>query len=270
MRQGTAGSLAVRRGEVDVWLLPPPASPRDVPGHELDARERERAASYLRARDRQTYLAAHVGLRRVLAAYTGIAPGRIPVAGERYGVDGERQGRPKVLGVAGAPQFSLSHSHGLALVAVAAVRIGADVQRVPTAETVRACLPALHPAERRELLALPDPWRTAAFGRLWTRKEAYLKGLGTGLARAPGLDCLSATDLPARPPGWVVGNVPLCRGHVAAVALSGSGDQRVTLRSVPEEFLYARDAVERIARMEPGVRAVLRDRVAAAVGRSNP
>ncbi|MBD0707902.1 MULTISPECIES: 4'-phosphopantetheinyl transferase family protein [unclassified Streptomyces] len=269
MSREAAGALAVRTGEVDVWLLPPSASPLDVPGHELDPRERERAASYLRARDRRTYLAAHVGLRRVLAAYTGVAPGRIVLAGERSGPDGRRRGRPEVVGASGAPQFSLSHSHGLALVAVAAVRIGTDVQRVPAAGTVRACLPALHPAERRELLALPEARRAAAFGRLWTRKEAYLKGLGTGLARAPDLDCLSEADPSARPPGWVVGNVPLCRSHAAAVALSGSGDQRVTLRSVPEEILYARDAVERIARMGPGARTVLRDR-AATVGRSGP
>ncbi|MEV0741825.1 4'-phosphopantetheinyl transferase superfamily protein [Streptomyces sp. NPDC050549] len=258
----TAGAAG---GELDVWLLVPPEPPHDVPGHELDAHERLRAGSFRRPLDRRTYVAAHVGLRRVLAVYTGIAPDRVVLAGERHDGDGGRHGRPTVLGAPGAPQFSLSHSHGLALAAVAGVRVGADVQRTPTARTVEACLPALHPAEREELLGLPEDSRPEAFGRLWTRKEAYLKGLGTGLARRPGLDCLGEAALAARPAGWLVGNLPLCAGYVGAVALRGFGDRRVAIRAVPPECLCTVDAsvaVDRLGRLEPGVRSVLRDRTA--------
>ncbi|MEU8592067.1 4'-phosphopantetheinyl transferase superfamily protein, partial [Streptomyces sp. NPDC048664] len=255
----TGGRLAVGVEELDVWLLPPPDSPRDVPGHELDDRERERAEAYRRPEDRRMYLAAHVGLRRVLSVYTGLEPHRITLGGERHGGDGERHGRPVVLGVPGAPQFSLSHSHGLALVVVSGVRVGADVQRVPSRETTEACLPTLHPLEREELSARGEPARTAAFGRLWTRKEAYLKGLGTGLARGADRDYLGEGRPAARPVGWVVGNLPLCPTHIGAAALLGSGDRQVVMRAVGAEHLYARDAVERLRAMPPGLRSVLRD-----------
>ncbi|WP_328973664.1 4'-phosphopantetheinyl transferase family protein [Streptomyces sp. NBC_00239] len=268
-----ANTLSVGHGELDVWLLPPPDSPRDVPVGELDAKEMQRAEAYRRPDDRRMYTAAHVGLRRVLAVYTGIAPHLLCITGEKHDGLGGRNGRPRVLGVPGAPQFSLSHSHGLALVAVAGSRIGADVQRIPDPATAAACLPALHPAERAELEELHGSEQTVAFGRLWTRKEAYLKGLGTGLARGADLDYLGEYDASRRPEGWVVGNLPLCASHVAAVAVLGSGDRRIVMRAVPDTLLYAREAAERIAGVEPGLHTVLRDLrgrggAAAAAGRA--
>ncbi|MEU9168978.1 4'-phosphopantetheinyl transferase superfamily protein [Streptomyces sp. NPDC048420] len=264
------GPFGADPAALDVWLLPPPESARDVPDRELDAYERQRAASFRHPVDRRMYLAAHVGLRRVLALYTGIEPAGLVLGGEHHRGDGRRYGRPRVLRVPGAPQFSLSHSHGLALAAVARARVGADVQRIPTAATVEACLPALHPAEREEFLSLPDHARAAAFGRLWTRKEAYLKGLGTGLTRAPALDYLGEAEPARRPAGWLVGNVPLCVGHVGAVALLGTGDWQVAMRSVPAAHLYAVDAVSAvraIGGIEPGFRTVLRDPAPGSAGR---
>jgi 4'-phosphopantetheinyl transferase len=137
--------------------------------------------------------------------------------------------------------------------------VGADVQRLPSPQTAEACLPALHPAEREELGKIPEHERTMAFGRLWTRKEAYLKGLGTGLTRGADLDYLGEAGLAERPTGWVVGNLPLCSTHIAAVALAGAGDRPVAIRAVPTAYLYAPDAVERLVEMEPGLRSMLRD-----------
>ncbi|MEV3934318.1 MULTISPECIES: 4'-phosphopantetheinyl transferase superfamily protein [unclassified Streptomyces] len=262
-----ANTLSIGEGELHLWLLPPPLSPRDVPIGELDALEKRRAGAYVAAGNQRMYAAAHVGLRRVLAVYTGIEPRLLSIAGERYDGAGGRHGRPRVLGMPGAPEFSLSHSHGLAVVAVTEPRVGADVQRLPSDATAEACLPALHPAERAELAGLPVAERTRAFGRLWTRKESYLKGLGTGLGRGVHLDYLGEYGTGERPEGWVVGNLPLCASHVAAVAVLGSGDRRVLLRSVPESLLYARDAADRLATVEPGLHTLLRD---AAGTRSTP
>lgn len=241
-----------------IWLLPSPASPRDVPVGELDPDERRRAAAYRRHGDRQTYVAAHVGLRRVLSVYTGVEPRLLPLGREWCEECGERHGRPVLVDLPGAPQFSLSHSHGLALVAVARTRVGVDVQALPSQQTVEACLPLLHPAERQEIARLPADRRQTAFARLWSRKEAYLKGLGTGLARAPDLDYLGEAAESWRPAGWTVRNTPLCDGHVGAVALAGGRDWRAAMYPVPAEWLYAPDAVERISAVRPGLRTTLR------------
>ncbi|WP_159038306.1 4'-phosphopantetheinyl transferase family protein, partial [Streptomyces sp. WM6386] len=90
--------------------------------------------------------------------------------------------------------FSLSHSHGIALISIADAPLGVDVQRVPTLETVELCLPELHPAEQRELRALPDAEQPLAFGRLWTRKEAVVKAAGARLTQGLGLPVFPDTD----------------------------------------------------------------------------
>ncbi|MEW2317425.1 4'-phosphopantetheinyl transferase family protein [Streptomyces bauhiniae] len=252
------GGRALGPSELHVWLLPPPPAGHPVPVGELDPAERRRAADYRRDEHRQLYAAAHVGLRRVLSLYTGAAPEHLAIGREQCEECGERHGRPVLLDRPGAPEFSLSHSHGLALLVVARTRVGADVQALPSRATVENCLPLLHPAERQELARLPDDALQGAFARLWTRKEAYLKGLGTGLARAADIDYLGDAAEAWRPPGWTVRNLPLCPSHAGAAALAGGADWRAAVHAVPAAWLYARDAGERIAAVEPGLRAVLR------------
>jgi phosphopantetheinyl transferase len=105
----------------------------------------------------------------------------------------------------------------LVAVAVAAVPVGVDVEEVPPPHIAAATAPtALHPGELGELAALPEAARPAAFARCWTRKEAYLKGTGTGLNRPPAKVRAGAGPRPARIPGRRVADVPTPPGYVAA------------------------------------------------------
>lgn len=221
----TAPALTVRPGEAHIWVLPRPwthTDPAPLPVAELAPDEHEHAAGLGRTGDRVRYLSAHVALRRLLSAYTGIAPGRLRIGRDACPCCGGPHGRPVLLGGGpGLPHFSLSHSHQVAVVAIAAGPVGVDVRRVPAAQTVRLCVPDLHPAEQAELAALPARRRPAAFARLWTRKEAYLKGLGTGLRRDLAADYLGGVPgSPARPAGWSVTDLPGPPGHAAAAAVA--------------------------------------------------
>ncbi|MEJ8643163.1 4'-phosphopantetheinyl transferase superfamily protein [Streptomyces sp. MS1.HAVA.3] len=60
--------------------------------------------------------------------------------------------------------------------------------------------------------------RPAAFARCWTRKEAYLKGTGTGLNTAPATVLAGAGPRPARIPGWRVTDLATLPGYAASVA----------------------------------------------------
>ncbi len=76
--------------------------------------------------------------------------------------------------IPGGPEFSLSHSGTLAVIALADVPVGADAEKDrPVGEAVR--LRALTDAERAD---------SRDFLFFWTRKEAALKCLGTGVDRA--------------------------------------------------------------------------------------
>lgn len=217
--------------DVDLWLLTVrtrPTTPVPTWAYALlDDSETRRARAFTTPGGRDRYVRAHLALRQVLAGYTGADPAAL-----RFGRE-HPYGRPVLRGLATPPHFSLSHSHGLIALAVASRTVGADVQRCCLPGTAEACLPRLHPYERAELESLAPGDRTAAFTRLWTRKEAYLKGLGTGLSRPPRADHLGDTRLADRPPGWSVRDAPAPPGYAAATALRTERTHRVTVRVVP-------------------------------------
>jgi 4'-phosphopantetheinyl transferase len=231
-------------GQVDLWLLrqpkvgsPAAALDRSV----LDEAEAHRAGTCKRSVGGHLYATAHIALRRLLGAYLGRTAASIRFAREPCPGCGGPHGRPAVATGAGASpdlHFSLSHGSGMVLVGVAATPIGADVELVPGAETVEICSPALHPEEHAELQAVPDQDRRAAFGRLWTRKEAYLKGLGTGLARDLSADYLGDDPL-RRPPGWTVLDIPCGPRYAAAAAVLGDPPESAAVRWLSMDWLHS-------------------------------
>ncbi|MFF3248643.1 4'-phosphopantetheinyl transferase family protein [Streptomyces sp. NPDC002870] len=242
-------TLTVRPGELQLWTLSRLWTGEELPPMaigELDEGERERAASFVQPRDRLLYVSAHIALRRVLAPHLGIEPARVGFGRASCPCCGGPHGRPVLLDAPADLHFSLSHSHGLAVIAVARAPVGADVQRIPSPGTTELCLPGMHPWEQKEIAELPLKERPPAFAELWTRKEAYLKGIGSGLGRVLTADYLGG-DLLARPPGWIVANVPGGPGHAAAVALLTDADHWVTARTLPTECLYVDDATDLIA-----------------------
>ncbi|MFJ9865365.1 4'-phosphopantetheinyl transferase family protein [Streptomyces sp. NPDC101165] len=222
------------RAGADLWLLPPTAAgPSAACLAELDEAERRRATRFVRAADRVLYASAHIALRRLLAERLGTAPGLVRLGRDPCPGCGGPHGRPVVLGAPFPLHFSLSHTDGLVLVGLAAVPLGGDVQVLASDSRVVACAPALHPTEQAELARLDPPARRAAFTRLWARKEAHLKGVGTGLLRAE----LAAHYLgsggpaaPAGPVGWTVRDIPCGLGHRAAVALRSPDPGPLTVR----------------------------------------
>ncbi|MFD8293882.1 4'-phosphopantetheinyl transferase family protein [Streptomyces lavendulae] len=209
---------------VDLWLLHvSDAGLRSVvlDRSPLDAEERARVAAFVYSADRDRYVAAHLTLRRVLCAYRGVTPAELGFVRRACPCCGGPHGRP-VLAGSGTPHFSMSHTGGLVLIAVAGRPVGVDVERLPAPHKATTVGEVLHPAEQREIHAAPPSLRPAVFARLWARKEAYLKGLGTGIGRGPDLDFLGnpAPGAPARPPGWTVKDVPVGPEHAAALALS--------------------------------------------------
>jgi 4'-phosphopantetheinyl transferase len=152
---------------------------------DLGPAERETARALAFAADRHRYQAAHVLLRRVLAGYTGLAPGQLAFGRERCPSCGHGTGRPVLRGCPG-PRFSLSHSGDAVAIAVsAATAVGIDAER---ATGVCVCpLAAVMPGQdARRLGQLAEPGRHAAILRWWVRAEAVLKCRGAGIAHGFG------------------------------------------------------------------------------------
>jgi 4'-phosphopantetheinyl transferase len=139
-------------------------------------------------------------LRHVLGGYAELHPAALPLergkAGKpRLACDSERA-RGGVEGSAPGIRFNLSRSGRIAvLVVTRGGEVGIDVERIAPRRSLDVLIDACcSPAERRALGATHPASALRAFLVLWTRKEAYLKGLGTGLSLDPRQIRIEATE----------------------------------------------------------------------------
>lgn len=169
---------APHEGEVHVWRV---ALDRISPSVEdlgpcLSADEQMRAEQLGAPLERRRFILSRIVLRHVLAGYHGTAAAQVPLAREPGG-------RPFLQG-AGRLFFSLSHSGDTAVIAVADVNVGVDVERVrPVPRAAGIARRILHPDTVAALEALPRRRYEAAFLDAWTQREAHVKAVGGGLFR---------------------------------------------------------------------------------------
>ncbi|MEV7995906.1 4'-phosphopantetheinyl transferase superfamily protein [Streptomyces sp. NPDC086077] len=225
------GTEACDMSEVHIWVLQIPAGVTESSLNlsVLDERERRRVADFIHGRDRTLYGFAHVALRTALSGLTGVAPDALRFTRAPCPCCREPHGRPVLTSTSASMEFSLSHSRDLVLIGVAPVAIGIDAEPVPEPEVAEQLAPLLHPSECADVEAAAPEDRSAAFARLWARKEAYLKGLGSGLGRG-----LAADDVRGDLPGWRLTDLPLATGHAAAVAVNSPNSRTLRIhRALP-------------------------------------
>ena len=157
-------------------------------GGVLSGDEAERAARFVVPGLGETWSAARVVLREVLGRAT-----LTPAADVR--IHTGEFGKPSVDGV----EFSLSHKDATVLIGLGDLPLGVDVEKVPDDRTVQQVGSSCHPREAAELLDLPAEERPGAFARVWVRKEALLKAIGTGLSRGISRDYVGAGTVPGTP-----------------------------------------------------------------------
>jgi 4'-phosphopantetheinyl transferase len=179
-------------------------------------------------------------LRDVLARRLGLDGSTLSFDTTCRWCGNRRHGKPRLR----APRtpdvrFSVSRTLGVVVVAVAGVEVGVDVEHNEVERVERLIPFVLAPAERQQLTDA-GPHRSArAFLRLWTAKEAYLKGIGLGLCADPTAVTFSeaasgwrAVDDPGCTARWHVTEVHVGDDWVAALALSGD-PREVVVRSWP-------------------------------------
>ena len=162
-------------GAVHLWRFP--LDCKVSLQHLLNEDERQRARRLLIPDKARVFVVARARLRQILASYLGLDPQALNFS---YGPSG----KPALIGVADAPAFNLAHSGDWGLCAVVkAGAVGVDVERL-NAELDYAKLAErfFSAAEKHYLQACPAWRRRRTFFRIWTRKEAWLKGKGGGFS----------------------------------------------------------------------------------------
>jgi 4'-phosphopantetheinyl transferase len=228
-------SLPLAADEVHLWRidLAAVASAEKRWQEILSPDERARAARFHFERDRQHFTATRALLRMILAGYLGSDPAQLAFRyseKEKPSLDPQTSPHPV--------KFNVSHSGTAALLAFARGRaLGVDVEIIredfdPSALSHRFF--STH--EQSQFAALDPSEKYSGFFRCWTRKEAYIKAVGTGLSLP--LDQFDVSLLPGdqnalvatRPEVsdaamWSLREVPAGEGYVAALCVRGQGWQ---------------------------------------------
>jgi 4'-phosphopantetheinyl transferase len=226
-----------RCGKVRVWLVTLDRSAADVERLRaiLPAVEQERSDRFHFHHDATRWTVARATLRSILGETLGVDPRDV-----RF-VHGER-GKPELAEpfVRSGLRFNLSHSAGLALCALTRNRrIGVDIERVrPLADLEQIADRTFSPREREAIRRLAPEFRHEAFFNCWTRKEAYIKAIGEGLAHpldrfsvslVPGAPARleSVDDDPKEAKTWTLEALAPSPGYAAAVIVEGHLEQMV-------------------------------------------
>jgi 4'-phosphopantetheinyl transferase len=217
--------------EVQLWRLDLDAIGADEARWQslLSSDETARASRFHFQRDRQRFVASRALLRTILGNYLAIEPSSLSFS---Y----SKREKPS-LGPAHSGSgitFNVSHSGVIALFAFTCHRdIGVDVEQVRHSSDLDAVARRFFSAHEQDQLAtLASEARIEAFFRCWTRKEAYIKATGDGLALplsqfdvsvAPGEpNALLATRPDAsEAERWLLREVPAGSGYLAAVCVRG-------------------------------------------------
>ncbi len=216
-------------GQVHVWAIPldvPETTLRPL-ARLLSPDEVHRASRFRLEQHRKRFAAGRGALRRILGACLEVSAETLKFS---YGPNG----KPAVASPPGAGglEFNLSHSEDLALLAVTrGPSVGVDLERVRLLPDADDLVQRFF--SRREAAVfqrLPPRERPAAFFNLWTRKEAFLKATGEGIAQS--LHLVEVSFLPGEPAAlrhlprnlgmteaWSLSDLSPGPGFVAALAI---------------------------------------------------
>jgi len=215
---------SLEAGTVDVWrvALDQPDDKLDRFQRMLEPDELNRASRFHFEKHRRHFIMARGFLRAVIGRYLEMQPEALRFSYGAYG-------KP-ALASEHALRFNLSHSHEVALLAVAlGAELGVDVEHIradfASEEIARRFFSR---AEVEVFNALPKDEQVAAFFRCWTRKEAYIKAIGKGLSQA--LDAFDVTLAPDAAPEllraedddpsrWLLTDINAGAGYAAALAI---------------------------------------------------
>jgi 4'-phosphopantetheinyl transferase len=193
----------------------------------LSAAERSRADSFRFPVHRTNFIVSHGLLRQILAKYLELAP-------EEFVFEYGPYGKPYIPGA--SIHFNMSHSADLAIYAVSLEpRVGVDVELVrPIDDHLALAACCFSKDEQRQLAEAAPATSLEAFYNCWTRKEAFVKAIGSGLTTR--LDSFHVSLLPAHAPQvisidgdrtkaaeWSLFDLHPAPGYVAAISIWGQG-----------------------------------------------
>ena len=181
-------------------------------------------------KNRKRFILARGLLRIILSRYVHVAPDELRFTYNRYG-------KPAMDSMAGqkALCFNLSHSGDWILYAIRQEQeVGIDIERIRNIRAMWLAESIFSVREYAVFRSLPEHLRQQAFFTCWTRKEAFVKGIGQGLSYplnqfsvsmilGEPAKLLNCSDYGHKTQRWNLTELTIDARYVAALAFEGYG-----------------------------------------------
>ena len=225
--------ITLPANEVHVWKasLERPASLVARLRQLLTEDELARADRFHFDKDRNHFTVGRGLLRLLLSQYLDLRPGSVQFD---YGHQGKPSLKDSDIEQKHRLQFNLSHSKNIVLYAVTLQReLGVDVEYHRELKDLESMARfSFSPQENAMLRQVPATLQLKAFYNCWTRKEAYIKALGDGLAHPlhqfdvsliPGepAQLLRAERSETEKSRWLLKEIYPEKGYTAALCVEG-------------------------------------------------
>jgi 4'-phosphopantetheinyl transferase len=206
---------------IHLWICKGLLAPRlDGVWDLLAPEEQKRARAYRFEHDQRRYLGSALLQRSLLARYTSCSLRELSFSRNQWG-------KPSLDGDHHKIEFNISRSHEVALLAVSdGSMLGVDVEYAMGCDNGAMPVASQFSEPERSYIETASDSTRALF-EIWTRKEAYIKGIGRGLSHplaefdvTPNVKTMVSDwseDPPPEP--WRVHSIELSvSGYTAAIA----------------------------------------------------
>lgn len=232
MTQGMSAGPHKRRVFVWSWNLTSGEPADDEAEALLSDDEKARHRAFASPDLQRRFLAAHSGMRLLLARHLDLDPRSLTFVTNEFG-------KPR-LAHAKPTHFNLSHSGDRAALAICdAAEVGIDLEPIRSIDHVDLATRFFHSNEVAAIVGLSDAAkRSRAFFVTWTLKEAVVKALGSGLSIPLDSFDVSIVSTPPRlalvPAGaarewWL--HAETVDGYCLALAVPGIGEVELIHRT---------------------------------------
>ncbi len=196
--------------------------------------ELQQADRFLFDVHRQRFTVGRAQLRRILGSYIGVAPEQVDF---RY----TNLGKPYFAEGVSDPhlEFNFTNSDDWALLAIThRTELGIDIEKIREMTNMEGLARRFFAQPEIDVIvrAPSELRRQEYFFRCWTRKEAFLKAMGTGLTFPLDHVCVSVADTETVRIQWIkdrdeeacrweLVHLKPCDGYVGALARQSAGEQ---------------------------------------------
>jgi 4'-phosphopantetheinyl transferase len=210
--------LNLQQNDVHIWRVNNVADDSLIGKYEhlLNSVESEKASRFFKTEDKHRYIITRAALRIILSKY-------LQIAAENIVFEAGKNKKPQLAGFNKWLCFNVSHSGNYGLIGISRFDLGVDIEFINNQFTYTDIVNNYFNKKEADLITSSVD-SAQSFFTCWTRKEAILKAISTGLnsplQSVPCTDGVNVVGSTLTDKNWILQTFNVDQMHVASAAFN--------------------------------------------------